>query len=238
MANDIPANGKNTPLTTIANKLYPGNQNTNGADGPQNNQDANTSARANDTHPDANPNDPLALFFDWMEKHPDTAYTQSFDKRHPELEHVTPEFRPFLREVMMREEFKGWRPSGVKTIRPEKEELEDIANGTSSLSDPKHSKHIDLGRGSDAADVVDTRYGWGPRQQKGKKLTPAQLIQKQRSQEFFQAQKNAFDLTKQRMGQTGDRYTYGGDWKNFPDVAHIENSDRVLPEPQEDDDAN
>lgn len=175
--------------------------------------------------------DKLAAFFQYLEKNPNDAYNKDFDGRHAKLNDLTPEFRPFLREVMMRQELRGRNPKIFQTKRTEEEERGHIANGTSSLHNASDSKHIDLGRGADAADVADASVAWGPPQpEKGQQLSPQDLIKKQQADAYFKDQQQSFKETKKRWGDKADHFNWGGDWHSPYDPAHIENSERVLPD--------
>jgi len=149
---------------------------------------------------------------------------QSVENRYSKLSEATPELRPFLRNVIMRQELKGFEPTIHGTTRPVAESQANIDKGVSGLIDPRASKHIDLGRGSDAADVVDKRYFWGeaPGTARG-------------AADYFKAQGESFEEAKKEFGQEGTRFTWGGYWKNPYDPAHIENSRRVAPPPPEKD---
>jgi len=222
-----------TPFSNIARRLYPGGQGSEAdaqAPAPQSNGSASANGAGADT------GDRFARLFEILEKNPDNAYNKDFDKRHPELNRLTPELRPFAREVMMRQELKGWKPKALKTIRTEEEERGHMADGTSAVSDPKDSRHIDLGNGADAADVADERYGWGV--EKNKQKTPEDHFRDQRAKDYFKDQQQSFEETKKRWGSEADRFKWGGYWSQPWDPAHIENSQRVVPKDDDEDEAN
>ncbi len=145
---------------------------------------------------------------------------QSVESRHPKLSETTPELKPFLRDVIMRQELKGFKPIIHGTTRTVAQSAAKVKEGDSGLADPKASKHINLGRGADAADIVDTRYFWGaaPGTAKG-------------AADYFKTQGESFEEAKTEFGEGGKRFTWGGYWTTFYDPAHIENSKRVRPPP-------
>jgi hypothetical protein len=122
----------------------------------------------------------------------------------------------------MRQELKGFQPEVRDTARTEEQEKIKKNEGNSGLADPKTSKHINLGRGADAADVVDTRYFCG-----------AAKGTEQGAKDYFKAQGESFEEAKKEFGEGGKRFTWGGYWKNPYDPAHIQNSKRVVPKPPE-----
>lgn len=228
MSKDQFARNPSTASSIMAGKLYPSVQTNKGMNNARNNQGSITAAQADGVTGDgenAGTEDKLATLLEMLERDPNLPYNKYIDKRHPELKDVTPELRPFLWEVIMRLELKGWMPKIQKTKRTDEEEQSHIDDGTSGLSDPKSTKHLDLGNGANAADVTDERYEWG--EEEGTE---------QRAKDYFKDQQQSFEDTKKRWGSRADRFKWGGYWKRPYDPAHIENSERVLPEEEEDDD--
>lgn len=236
MSKDPLENKRCTPSTIMARRLYPPCQANNGTNEASSQQGSGTTTQdvgANRDKANAGAEDKLAPLLDMLERDPNLAYNKYIDKRHPELKNVTPELRPFLREVIMRQELKGWTPKIQQTKRTDEEEQRHIDDGTSGLSNPKSTKHFDLGNGADAADVTDERYGWG--KEEDEEGAEAEF-KDQRAKAYFKDQQQSFEDTKKRWGSRADRYNWGGYWKRPYDPAHIENSKRVLPEEGNDDD--
>ena len=140
--------------------------------------------------------------------------------RHPNLETTTPELKPFLTNVIMRQELKGFDPEMHETVRTVEDSQKNMDEGRSGLLKASNSKHIDKGRGADAADVTSERNDWG--EAKGTKKS---------AKKYFKAQRESFGEAQKEYGSRGDRFTSGADWTKPYDPGHIENSERVLPDP-------
>jgi hypothetical protein len=88
------------------------------------------------------------------------------------------------------------------------------------LKNPNSSRHIDLGRGADAADIADRKYAWGEAPGTGKG-----------AERYFRDQSESFEQIKAAAGEKGKDFRNGADFKKLYDPAHIENNNRVQPEP-------
>lgn len=109
---------------------------------------------------------------------------------------LDPTFSSKVKQILVQLTEKGWKPRVASGLRTVEQQQEKINQGRSSLNDPRSSKHVQ----GLAADIIDSRYGWnGP----------------------------AADLNFQFWNDLGEAaraagLAWGGDWKSFKDVAHIE----------------
>jgi hypothetical protein len=126
------------------------------------------------------------------------------------LEQAHPIFKVVLKQVLADLRALGWQPKIVHIKRTKAEQAEKVKKGYSKTM---KSWHVDstegvmpVGRGAyevvqgNAADVVDSRYGWGG----------------QASSLDFQFWKDLGGSAKMHG------CSWGGDWKSFKDVAHIQ----------------
>ena len=111
------------------------------------------------------------------------------------LSGLEPDFRARVKRVLRRLEAKGWQPYVAEGRRTKAQQREKVRLGYSKTM---RSKHL-VGR---AADIVDRRYGWGG-----------------------PAVKWSFRFWRD-LGQAAraEGLTWGGDWKRFKDVAHVQRS--------------
>lgn len=109
------------------------------------------------------------------------------------LNGLKPEFRVKVENVLRKLQAKGWQPKVAEGLRTVEQQKEKVQKG---FSKTLKSKHLD----GLAADIIDKRYGWG----------------KEAANLDFQFWKD--------LGQaaTEESLTWGGNFKNFPDVAHVE----------------
>jgi len=114
---------------------------------------------------------------------------------------LDPTFAQKIRQILSRLAEKGWQPRVAEGLRSLEQQQKKIDQGRSSLKNPRNSKHIQ----GTAVDIIDSRYGWqGP----------------------------ASDLNFQFWNDLGEAakevgLTWGGNWKTFKDVAHVELSNKV-----------
>ena len=112
------------------------------------------------------------------------------------LDGLAPMFVGKVKQVLSRLAEKGWRPRVAEGLRSVEQQQEKINQGRSSLNDPRTSKHVQ----GIAVDIIDSRYGWGG---------PAADL----DFEFW----NDLGEAAREVG-----LVWGGDWKSFRDVAHVE----------------
>lgn len=123
-----------------------------------------------------------------------TRMSRELDTRN--LDGLDPMFVEKVKQVLAVLAEKGWQPRVASGLRSIEQQQEKIDQGTSSLKAPQNSKHVQ----GLAADIIDSRYGW-----EGK----------------------ASDLNFQFWNDLGQAakevgLVWGGDWKSFKDVAHVE----------------
>lgn len=129
-----------------------------------------------------------------VDNSPEIAYSPQVDTRN--LGGLNPMLIDKVNVILSKLTQKGWRPRVASGLRSVEEQQEKIDQGRSSLKNPRDSKHVQ-GR---AVDIIDSRYGWnGP----------------------------ASDLDFQFWNDLGEAarevgLVWGGDWKSFKDVAHVE----------------
>ncbi len=125
---------------------------------------------------------------------PEPAKISQLDTRN--LEGLDPMFSQKILRVLSALAKKGWKPRVAEGLRTIEQQQEKIDLGRSSLKNPQDSKHVQ----GLAVDIIDSRYGWqGP----------------------------ASDLDFQFWNDLGEAareagLIWGGDWKSFKDVAHVE----------------
>jgi peptidoglycan L-alanyl-D-glutamate endopeptidase CwlK len=130
--------------------------------------------------------------------------------RQASLDRLHPVFKVRLQRVLRELRSLGWQPVAQQTIRTAAQQADKVKKGYSKTMRSWHvqstlgmlpaSGHSYYEVRGNAADVVDRRYGWaGPAANKDYK--------------FWK------DLGRAAKGQG---LTWGGDWKKFRDVAHIE----------------
>ncbi len=112
------------------------------------------------------------------------------------FEGLDPAFSQKVKQILVQLTEKGWKPRVASGLRTVEQQQEKINQGRSSLNDPRSSKHVQ----GLAADIIDSRYGWGDK---------------------------AANLNFQFWNDLGEAaraagLTWGGDWKSFKDVAHVE----------------
>lgn len=111
------------------------------------------------------------------------------------MQGINPRLQSALPIIMDELRQKGWQPSIASGMRTPEEQAEKVRQG---YSQTMNSKHL-IGK---AVDIIDKRYGWDG---------PASDTNYQFWQDLGEAAK--------RQG-----LQWGGDWKNFKDVAHIQTS--------------
>ncbi len=114
------------------------------------------------------------------------------------LDGLDPTFVDKVKQILSTLSQKGWQPRVASGLRSIEEQQEKIDQGKSSLKNPQNSKHVQ----GLAVDVIDKRYGWGG---------PAADL----DFEFW----NDLGEVAREVG-----LTWGGDWKDFRDVAHVEST--------------
>jgi len=102
-------------------------------------------------------------------------------------------FAPKVIDVLTELTEQGWQPRVAEGRRTAEQQREKVRTGRSKTMNSAHLRGF-------GADIIDSRYGWGG----------------QASDLNFQFWK---DLGKAAKKQG---LIWGGDWKSFPDVAHIE----------------
>jgi peptidoglycan L-alanyl-D-glutamate endopeptidase CwlK len=113
----------------------------------------------------------------------------------PRVNGLNEKLQAALPGIMSDLQSEGWQPTIASGIRTPAEQAEKVRQG---YSQTMNSKHL-LGK---AVDIVDKRYGWdGPAANKN-----------------YQFWKDLGDAARSRGLQ------WGGDWKSFKDVAHIQTS--------------
>ena len=109
------------------------------------------------------------------------------------IESLEPEVREKVRRVLVKLEQKKWQPKVAEGRRTKAEQAEKFRRGVTTTMNSKHLCGI-------AADIVDKRYAWGG---------PAANTNFQFWQDLGAAAKS-------------EGLDWGGDWKSFKDVAHVE----------------
>jgi len=109
------------------------------------------------------------------------------------IESLEPGVREKVRRVLVKLEQKKWQPRVAEGRRTLAEQREKVRRGVSKTMNSKHLCGI-------AADVIDRRYAWGG---------PAANTNFQFWRDLGAAAKS-------------EGLVWGGDWKSFKDVAHIE----------------
>lgn len=128
-----------------------------------------------------------------------------------EIESLTPEFKRHIETILLHLEGKGWIPVVYHGKRTKGEQAEIVNAGHSKTMKSFHVEETSLNRGKnglywqvkgEAADIVDARFLW---------QGPAADLD-------FQFWKDLGALAK-LLG-----LGWGGDWKKFRDVAHVEST--------------
>lgn len=109
------------------------------------------------------------------------------------IESLEPGFRQKVSRVLDKMRAKGWQPRVSEGRRTIKEQREKLRRGVTKTMNSKHLCGI-------AADITDRRYGWGGRA----------------------ANTNFKFWTDLGAAARGEGLGWGGDWKSFKDVAHVE----------------
>lgn len=126
-----------------------------------------------------------------------------------ELKSLTPEFRKYVQTILLHLEGKGWVPVVYHGKRTKQEQTEIVKAGHSKTMQSFHVEETALNRGrnglywqvkGEAVDIVDARFLW---------QGPASDLD-------YQFWKDLGALAK-ALG-----LGWGGDWKKFRDVAHVE----------------
>lgn len=116
-----------------------------------------------------------------------------FASKNANLNGLDPQLADKVISIVMNLQRLGWKPVIAEAVRTKEQQAEKVKLGYSKTM---NSKHI-VGK---AVDIIDRRYGWdGP----------------------------ASDLNYQFWVDLGkevkkEGLTWGGDWKSFKDVAHVE----------------
>ncbi|RMG19279.1 MAG: M15 family peptidase, partial [Planctomycetota bacterium] len=113
------------------------------------------------------------------------------------LDGLDERFRPKVVRILQRLQQKGWQPRVASGRRTLAQQREKVRKGYSKTL---RSWHL-LGR---AADIVDRRWGWNG---------PAANL----DHPFWKDLGEAARL---------EGLTWGGNWKRFRDVAHVQDDDR------------
>ena len=109
------------------------------------------------------------------------------------LDGLEPEFESRVINILKILTEKGWRPRVAEGLRDLEQQKEKVRKGYSKTLNSKHLKGL-------AADIIDSRYGWGG------EASDLDF-------EFW------LDLGEAAKSQG---LIWGGDWKKFKDVAHVE----------------
>ncbi len=109
------------------------------------------------------------------------------------LSSLHPTLRAKVERVLRRLQAKGWQPYVAEGKRTRAEQAEKVRLGYSRTM---NSRHL-TGR---AADIVDRRYGWGGRA----------------ANQNFQFWRDLGAAAR------AEGLTWGGDWRSFKDVAHVQ----------------
>lgn len=130
--------------------------------------------------------------------------------RQASLDRLHPVFRSRLEQILRELKHLGWQPVAAQTVRTAAQQAVKVKKGYSKTMLSWHVQStmgmLPASRESywevrgNAADVVDRRYGWGG---------PA-------ASHNYQFWKDLGRISKQHG------CSWGGDWKKFRDVAHIE----------------
>ena len=120
------------------------------------------------------------------------------------LDGLDPIFVSQVQQVLSRLTEKGWQPKVAEGLRSIEQQQQKIDQGYSSLEHSRDSKHVQ----GLAVDIIDSRYGWAG---------PASDLDFQFWHDLGQAAKEV-------------GLTWGGDWKTFKDVAHVEVGDKTTGE--------
>lgn len=116
------------------------------------------------------------------------------------LQGLNPRMQAAIPLIMQDLQAKGWQPSISSGLRTREEQAEKVRQGYSKTM---NSKHL-FGK---AVDIIDRRYGWdGPA-----------------SDTNYQFWRDLGEAAKRRGLQ------WGGDWKNFKDVAHVQMALNQIP---------
>lgn len=126
------------------------------------------------------------------------------------LDRLHPVFRQYVQEILRDLTQLGWQPVVAEATRTREQQAEKVRKGYSKTMNSWHvpstqakfwetRESYSVVHGN-AADIIDRRYGWaGPAANTGYKFWTD-------------------------LGRAAKRrgLTWGGDWKDFKDVAHIE----------------
>ena len=111
----------------------------------------------------------------------------------PRLVGLEPRFREVVVSLLQDLEALGWQPRVASGLRTPAQQQVKLARGVSQTLDSMHIRGL-------AADIIDRRHGWaGP----------------------AAAHNFAFWLDLGRLAKAKG-LVWGGDWKHFRDVAHVE----------------
>jgi len=128
-----------------------------------------------------------------------------------EIESLSPRFKPYVQTILLHLEGKGWVPVVYHGERSKEEQTRIVKAGHSKTMQSFHVTDTALNRSKnglhwqvkgEAADIVDARFLWSG---------PAADLN-------FQFWKDLGAMAKS-MG-----LKWGGDWKKFRDVAHVEHT--------------
>jgi hypothetical protein len=126
------------------------------------------------------------------------------------LNQCHPVFKPRLEAILIGLRQKGWKPRIAELVRTSEQQKKKVAAGVSKTLKSWHvpstigllangASALDIVHGN-AADIVDERYGWSGL-----------------------AASHSFKFWKD-LGQLAreNNCEWGGDWKKFPDPAHVQ----------------
>lgn len=121
----------------------------------------------------------------------------------PKLKGLTSPFKGLVVEILKELAGKGWKPFVAEGVRTKAQQRVKVQKGYSKTM---NSRHIT----GHAVDIVDRRYGWG-----GK------------------ASKLDFQFWTDLGAAANARgLEWGGDWKSFKDVAHVQVPWKGIRKPQ------
>ena len=117
------------------------------------------------------------------------------------IESLSSDFKAPVERVLTTLESKGWKPRVAEGKRTAEEQAEKVRKGVSKTNDSKHLCGL-------AADIIDRRYGW-------------EGLAADKDYQFW---KDLGEAAK------AEGLLWGGDWKDFRDVAHVESKSQCAPD--------
>ena len=144
-----------------------------------------------------------------LDRHRWKLYGKLFARSAEEIESLSPIFAVKVQSILKHLKGKGWLPVVFHGDRTREEQEEKVKAGYSKTMNSFHVEGTSFSRNrngvhwelkGEAADIVDARYLWNGAA----------------ADRDFQFWKDLGAITN-TLG-----LTWGGDWKSFPDVAHVE----------------